>query len=144
MCVKLLILSIFKLQLKKISEWSYFVEIMPSSSCHRLIPDMSVDHSNHWYFEHSSNYMHAECDFIMLVNKRAILQYAINMKFESWAPLRNTCICLHVFFALIRELEKGKFRKEGWLCKNLTFNGRCFCGIGKKLDSMRVVILLCV
>ena len=80
----------------KLPLWSYFLgdNAFPASY-HMLVPDPNV--ANYDNFEQSSNRMHIECAFGMLVNKWPILWRKIDVKFERRVPLINACFHLHNF-----------------------------------------------
>ena len=62
-----------------------------------LVPDPNVANYDNYNFEQSSNRMHIECAFGMLVNKWPILWRKIDVKFERRVPLINACFYLHNF-----------------------------------------------
>ena len=62
-----------------------------------LVPDPNVANYDNYNFEQSSNRMHIECAFGMLVNKWPNLWRKIDAKFERRVPLINACFYLHNF-----------------------------------------------
>ena len=62
-----------------------------------LIPDADVNNYDNYNFEQSSNRMHIECAFGLLVNKWAILWKPLDIKFIRRVPLINACFHLHNF-----------------------------------------------
>ena len=67
------------------------------ASYHMLVPDPNLGNYDNYNFEQSSNRMHIECAFGMLVNKWPILWRRIDVKFERRVPLINACFHLHNF-----------------------------------------------
>ena len=82
----------------KLPKWTYFLadNAFPASY-HMLVPDFDVANFDNYNFEHSSNRMHIECAFGMLVNKWATLWHPLDVKFSRRAPLINACFHLHNF-----------------------------------------------
>ena len=63
-----------------------------------LLPDPNVGNYDNYNFEQSSNRMHIECAFDMLVNKRPVLWRFIDAKCERRVTLINACFHLHNFY----------------------------------------------
>ena len=82
----------------KLPKWAFFLgDNAFSAAFHMLVPDFDTGNFDNYNFEHSSNRMHIECAFGMLVNKWAILWHPLNAKFERRVPLINACFHLHNF-----------------------------------------------
>ena len=64
---------------------------------HMLVPDADVGAFDNYNYQQSSNRMHIECAFSILINKWAILWHPLNVKFKRRVPLINACFYLHNF-----------------------------------------------
>ena len=62
-----------------------------------LVPDSDFGVFDNYNYQQSSNRMHIECAFGMLINKWAILWHPLNVKFKRCVPLINACFYLHNF-----------------------------------------------
>ena len=77
----------------KLPKWTFFLGVNAfSASFHMLAPDFDTGNS-----EQSSNAMHIECAFGMLVNKWAMLCHQLDVKFSRRVPLINACFHLNNF-----------------------------------------------
>ena len=77
-----------------------------------LVPDFDVANFDNYNFEHSSNRMHIECAFGMLVNKWAMLWHPLDVKFSRRVPLINACFHLHNFCIDQKMFKENTFTNQ--------------------------------
>ena len=93
-------------------KWCFFLgdNAFPAA-CHMLVPASRSDSFDDCNFEQSSNRMHIECAFGMLVNKWATLWQPLKVKFQRRVPLINSCFFLHNFCIDRRMMMDDKLHK---------------------------------